>query len=157
MLWACLIAVGAACPGTAPVEGEGEPGCDIPDFDDGPVFKETLTFATGDGGVLRIVRRPGDGPTVGETFALDLLAFSLVRGAQSVCVVDAAALDYSYGHHNWDETATATANGTSFVLTMVYDVFNGVWTDLLDGDIPLSVTDCLSEGPSPANGCFQRQ
>lgn len=140
----------------------------IPDLDDGPIFKETLTLASEDGATLvRIVRRPGDGPTIGETFAFELLGFAMQEGAEDelVCVTDAASLAYDYQHHNWDETATVTVGGgasaRTLTLTLVYDVVNGTWTDTLhdsdgDEDLPLVTSACVSEGPNPANGCFQR-
>jgi hypothetical protein len=138
----------------------------IPDAGDGPIFKETLTLASADGSTLvRIVRRPGDGPTIGETFAFELLGFAMQEGDSVLCVVDAASLAYDYQHHNWDDTATVTAgsgdDARTLTLTLVYDVVNGTWTDTLDdgatdGNLALSTYDCVSEGPSPANGCFQR-
>lgn len=145
------------------VPGDDFASC-IPDAEDGPVFKETLTLSSADGAVLvRIMRRPGEGPTIGETFAFELLGFAMQEGSEmTACVVEPAALSYVYEHHNWDDQAVADDGARTLTLSMTYDPgVASAWTDVLDDsstdeNLALEAVDCLSEGPSPANGCFRR-
>lgn len=135
---------------------------------------QTLELATEDGGTrVRLQVEPGEGNTVGETFAFHLFGFALERDGALVCVVDPAALGYVWGHHNWDETATATAGGVTFTVTMKFEFvedggdFLPRWTDrivardengaVLWGPIDLPVNRCQSEGSGALNGCFQRE
>ena len=164
-LFACAAPRGDGPAGDDPPPPAGDDfeSC-IPAADNGPIFKETLTLSGENGALLvRIVRRPGDGPTIGETFALQLLGFAMQEGGElTACVTDPAALSYVYEHHNWDDQAIAEASPSrTLTLSMTYDVVTSTWTDVLDDsstdeDVVLATDACASEGPSPANGCFRR-
>lgn len=127
---------------------------------------EYLTLESADATTrVRIARRVTDGQTVGETFALELAAFGLERDGALVCIGDPARLDYVWGHHNWDETATATAeDGTAYALRLQLQVTEElVWQDTLEargaaawGPLELDATDCATDPPGDLNFCLQR-
>jgi hypothetical protein len=129
----------------------------------------TLHSATADEDTwVRMARRVGDRNAVGETFAFDLIGFAIVRGGELVCVTDSVALAYDFGHHNWDDRATATAHGLAYTVHIQFD-FSGaqpIWTNsltiapaaggapLADG-LPLVATACASVPEGDLNVCQQ--
>jgi hypothetical protein len=131
---------------------------------------EYLTFSgdagSGDAGQLsaRIARRVTDGTTVGETFALELAGFALDFQDELICVLDLGQMEYQWGHHNWDETATITHQGTEYVLTLRYYAAGAPeWTDELTatgvsvwGPLRLTATACSTDPPNDANFCMGR-
>lgn len=140
-----------------------------PDF-----LLQTLELATATGDLrVRLQVEPGEGNAVGETFPFDLVGFALEREGALVCVVDPAALAYEWGHHNWDETATATHEGVRYTVTMTlqWEDVGGelvpTWADrivatdasgaTLWGPLDLTVSRCEAEGSGALNGCFHRE
>ncbi|MBK7775096.1 MAG: hypothetical protein IPI43_13350 [Sandaracinaceae bacterium] len=43
----------------------------------------------------------GDRPSVGETYAYDMVRFGIERDGVVECITDQDALAYDFGHHNW--------------------------------------------------------
>lgn len=121
------------------------------------------------GARLIMAREPGDRPgAVGETWAFDLVRFAIetTDGARH-CVNNPAVLEYSFGHHNWDERARVVIEDRAYVITLKY-FFNGqaAWVDelnihdatsgaLIAGPLPLVVEACRSI-PTDPNACFAR-
>lgn len=129
---------------------------------------EYLTLASQEPALrVRLARRVTDGMAVGETFALELAAFGLEEdGELKACIHDPAQLDYVWGHHNWNETATATDGDITWEVRLVID-FSGLdlaWTDTLEarggaapfGPLPLTATDCATDPPGDLNFCMRR-
>lgn len=121
------------------------------------------------GARLILAREPGDRPgAVGETWAFDLVRFALEDAAGNThCVTNPSALEYSFGHHNWDERARVVIEGRAYVVTLRY-FLNGqaMWVDelsvldavsgaVLSGPVPLVKEACRSIPTNP-NACFAR-
>lgn len=118
---------------------------------------------------VRIARRVGDRTAVGETFAFDLVWFAIIRDGQMTCVSDPAALAYSFGHHNWDDTLTATTNGFAHAVHIVYSFDsapNPTWVntltltptsggDVIVAELPMTATECESIPAGDLNVCQQ--
>jgi hypothetical protein len=108
---------------------------------------------------LRLAREVGERTGVGETLGYDLVRFGIRSDDGLTCVTDAAALAYTFGHHNWDDYATATGTH-SYVVHMAYSFESGGWTDTLvvdDGDpIVLTNTRCASIPTVDLNHCLMR-
>jgi hypothetical protein len=129
---------------------------------------EYLNFANASGWRrVRIARRWIDGPTVGETLALELAGFAIVDEGAVACLLCPSDLDYAYGHHNWQEQATAQSGTTEYQLTMVYGVVSGAWNDDLTavdtassairfGPEPLTAVSCATDPPGNPNFCMLR-
>jgi hypothetical protein len=115
----------------------------------------------GDGGAIRVrlAREVGERSAVGETFAYDLVRFGIEIDGEVTCFTEPSSLAYDFGHHNWNDTATATGEHEHAV-TMRYDVETGSWNDTLsiDGgaDVPLENVACLSLPTFDANHCLLR-
>ncbi|MBK7774777.1 MAG: hypothetical protein IPI43_11670 [Sandaracinaceae bacterium] len=121
----------------------------------------TQSFENDDGSVrVRLARQPGDRPSVGETYAYDMVRFGIERDGVVECITDQDALAYDFGHHNWNDTATAEGNGT-YVVTMRFDVAAepAVWVDALQineaAPMTLHATACDAT-PLDLNHCLLR-
>jgi hypothetical protein len=121
-----------------------------------------LDFDAEDGSThLRLAREAGTRAFVGETTPYDLVRFGIDRSGTTECITDSGLLAYDFGHHNWNDTATATSSRT-YTVKMVYD-FSGAtakWTDTLSIDgaagIPLVFGSCRSIPTPDANHCLSR-
>jgi hypothetical protein len=132
-------------------------------------FVELLTMVTQPAGHrLILAREPGDRPgAFGETFPLDLVRFAIeVPGGDRSCITDPALLEYTFGHHNWDERAAVTVGARRYVIRLQYlATAEAKWTDTLtiedtggavvDGPLVLEAAACRSI-PLDLNTCFQR-
>lgn len=133
-------------------------------------FVEVLSLRQDPAGArLILAREPGDRPgAVGETWPFDLVRFAIetAEGARH-CLTSPAALEYSFGHHNWDERARVVIGDRAYVITLKY-FFNGqaAWVDqlnihdaasgaLISGPLPLVAEACRSI-PTDPNACFAR-
>jgi len=136
-----------------------------PDF-----FVQTIELESADRATrVRLQVEPGEGNAVGETFAFHLHGFALEHDGVTTCVTEQTALTYVWGHHNWNETATAIDGATTYIVRMTFDwTLDGtpVWDDrisardaggaeLWKADLPFS--RCDAEGEGALNGCFQRE
>ena len=130
-------------------------------------FVETLTLANEAEGVsVKIVRFPGDGPTIGETFALELASFGIIDAGEATCILDRNQMLYEYGHHNWSERAQISIDGGKYILTMAYDWGEETWDDAIErqdadggmvwGPISLTAISCQATGDGKLNACFRR-
>lgn len=159
--------------------GDAGPGFDAgpggdagPGFDAGPVADLDACFdgiAPTDGGFVqiqdllnddgsihvRLATEPGDRMAIGETFPYDLVRFGITRDGVTTCITDPAQLAYEFGHHNWNELATATTATDVYEVHMVLDIVGDPpgWTDTLTISDPGSTTP--REGPIPMHdgGC----
>lgn len=133
------------------------------DLDPGMSFVQMQFFRTQDESIrLALATKPGDRPFVGETFPYDLIAFALDRAGDQVCVTESAALAYDFGHHNWNDIATAQVSGHQYQVHMMLSFGNNgsEWVDTLTIDeqesIPLIEDSCRSV-PFDLNPCFSRE
>jgi hypothetical protein len=128
------------------------------------------TLATADGTIrIRTGSELGDRMAVGETFAFDLKRFGITRGGTTTCITELSALSYDFGHHNWDETLSATSGGDRFEVTMQYNIVGKppAWDDQLriydagsttprEGPLPLDDDGCYSIPGGDLNACLGR-
>lgn len=124
-------------------------------------FVGTLVFESEDGSVeVRLAREPGDRTSVGETFPYDLVRFGIERNGVVECITDRDQLAYDFGHHNWNDTATAEGNAT-YMVTIRLDTTDDpvVWVDTLQineaAPITLRATAC-DVTPLDLNHCSLR-
>lgn len=127
----------------------------------GAGFVGTLSFESEDGSTrVRLARQPGDRSSVGETFPYDLVRFGIERDGVVECITDRDALAYDFGHHNWDDTATATGRA-DYVVRVRLDLTTDpvAWIDTLQineaAPITLTETGCDSIPPD-LNHCSLR-
>jgi len=121
----------------------------------------TLSFESADGSIrVRLARQPGERASVGETFPYDLVRFGIERDGVVECVTDRDALRYDFGHHNWDDTATAEGNAT-YVVAIRLDITSDpvLWVDTLQineiAPMSLEFTGCAVT-PFDLNHCSLR-
>jgi len=124
-------------------------------------FVGTLHFESLDGSIrVRFARQPGDRTSVGETFPYDMVRFGIERNGVVECITDRDQLAYDFGHHNWNDTATAEGNAT-YVVNIRLDNTDDpvVWVDTLQineaAPITLRATDC-DVTPFDLNHCSLR-
>ncbi len=132
-------------------------------------FIEVQRFVVGEPELTIVrARRPSDKPTVGETFAYELVAVALKSADEEACITDSAQLSYSYAHHNWDETWSVRTSRAHYAVreTYVLDFENQGWKDslevrsleddsLLFPAVELEADGCYSL-PYNLNPCMQR-
>ena len=124
-------------------------------------FVGTLVFESEDGSVeVRLAREPGDRTSVGETFPYDLVRFGIERNGVVECITDRDQLAYDFGHHNWNDTATAEGNATYVVVSRFINLdFPATWEDTLQindaAPMTLRFVSC-DVTPEDLNHCLLR-
>jgi hypothetical protein len=126
-------------------------------------------FAAQDQGIsLSLAWTIGDGSAVGETFAFDMVRFIVSDDQVNQCIQDDQLMQYTWGHHNWDETLTATTNGREYKVKMVREnIEDNAWVDsleirdeqsgeIIEGPVVLEDLGCRTIPPGNPNACVFR-
>ena len=110
----------------------------------------------------------GDGVAVGETFAFEMVRFIVRDDQVNQCIQDDQMMNYEWGHHNWDETITATTDGREYKVRMAREnIEDNAWVDSLEvrddlsgenieGPMALEDLGCRTILPGNPNACVFR-